>query len=91
VADVRSSEVDEKLALVSVRQWRFVCWQSFEARTAVNKTALTKDQKYKHGGRLKDESRIWFYGDNSWTVAVKQMKFGAVKIMDMPTSLRLFG
>jgi hypothetical protein len=25
VADVRSSEVDEKLALVSVRQWRFVC------------------------------------------------------------------
>jgi hypothetical protein len=31
------------------------------------------------GGRLKGEIHILFYRDNSWNVALKQMKFGTAK------------
>jgi hypothetical protein len=32
-------------------------------------------QKYEHGGRLKVKIHTLFYGENSWTVALRQMKF----------------
>jgi hypothetical protein len=39
-----------------------------------------RNQKYEEGGGwLNVELHILFYGDNSGTVALSQMKFGAVK------------
>jgi hypothetical protein len=40
---------------------------------------LWKIQKYECGGQLKIEIHILFHGDNSWTVALRWMKFGSVK------------
>jgi hypothetical protein len=36
-------------------------------------------RKNEHGGPLKVKVHILFYGDNSWTVAVSQMKSGIVR------------
>jgi hypothetical protein len=48
---------------------------------------FVKNKKYERGGRLKVKVHILFYGDNSWTVAVGQMKFGIVEDHgDIPTS-----
>jgi hypothetical protein len=38
-----------------------------------------RNKKHEHGSRLKAKVHILFYGDNSWTVAVSQMKFGTVE------------
>jgi hypothetical protein len=38
-----------------------------------------KNKKYERGGQLKFKVQILFCGDNSWTVAVSQMKFGTVE------------
>jgi hypothetical protein len=38
-----------------------------------------KNKKYEHGGRFEVKVHILFYGDNSWTVAVSEMKFGTVE------------
>jgi hypothetical protein len=40
---------------------------------------LWKTKKYERGGRLKAKVHILFYEDNSWTVAVRQMKFGIIE------------
>jgi hypothetical protein len=44
-----------------------------------NETIFVNDQKYGHGGRLKVKIHILFYGGNSWTTALRQMKSGAVR------------
>jgi hypothetical protein len=44
-----------------------------------NKTLSVKGQKYKHGRLLKFKIYVLFYTDKSWTVALRQMKFGTVK------------
>jgi hypothetical protein len=36
-------------------------------------------EKYEHGEPFKFKMYILFYRGNSWTVAVRQIKFGAVK------------
>jgi hypothetical protein len=33
------------------------------------------EKKYEHGGRLKVKINILFCGENSWTVALRQLKF----------------
>jgi hypothetical protein len=40
---------------------------------------------YEHGGQLKVKIHILFYGDNSWTVALSQKKFGTIEDHDKPT------
>jgi hypothetical protein len=35
-------------------------------------------KKNERGGRLKIKIRILLYGNNSWTVALRQMKFGRI-------------
>jgi hypothetical protein len=44
-----------------------------------NKTIFVKNKKYEHGGRLNVKIYSLFCGDNSWTVALRQMNFGIVK------------
>jgi hypothetical protein len=46
-------------------------------------------KKKESDGRLKIKIYISFYGENSWTVTLGQMKFGVVKIMYIPTSFNL--
>jgi hypothetical protein len=43
------------------------------------KNHFCKIQKYERGGWLKVKIHIFSYGDNSQTVGLRQMKFGAVK------------
>jgi hypothetical protein len=38
-----------------------------------------KNEKYKREWRLKVKIHILFYGDNSCTVALRQMKFGTLR------------
>jgi hypothetical protein len=38
-----------------------------------------KNQKYARGWRFNMKIRILFYGDNSWTVTLRQVKFGTVR------------
>jgi hypothetical protein len=38
-------------------------------------------------GRLKLKIYILFYGENAWTVALRQIKFGAVKFRNLLTSV----
>jgi hypothetical protein len=45
-----------------------------------------KAQIYKRRGRLKVNIHVLFYEDNSRTVSLRQMKFGAVKDMEIPTN-----
>jgi hypothetical protein len=45
---------------------------------------FAKHKKYEHGGRLKVEIHILFYGDKLWTVA---LKLDELSFMDLPTSL----
>jgi hypothetical protein len=40
---------------------------------------LSKTKKYEHGGRLNVKIHSLFCGDNSGTVALRQMNFGAVR------------
>jgi hypothetical protein len=35
---------------------------------------LQKNQKYKHGRQLKIKIHVWFYGDNSLIVGLRQMQ-----------------
>jgi hypothetical protein len=56
MADVQTSEVDAKFAVVSVGSWHF-----------------------EYVGLLKVKIHILFCGDNSWTTACSQIKFGTVK------------
>jgi hypothetical protein len=42
------------------------------------KDCLTKNRQY-DGERLKFKIHILFYGDNSWTIALRQTKFGTMK------------
>jgi hypothetical protein len=46
-----------------------------------------KTQKYENDRQLKFKINIIFYGDNSWTVALRRTKFGKVKDHGIPTSL----
>jgi hypothetical protein len=50
-----------------------------------NNTTFAK--KYEHGGRSKVKIHIYFYRDNSRTVALGQIQVGTVKITDIPTSI----
>jgi hypothetical protein len=40
---------------------------------------LSKKKKYEHGGRLNVKIHSLFFGDNSGTVALRQMNFGIVR------------
>jgi hypothetical protein len=57
----------------------FVCWQIFTGWTTFNGTTFEKNQKYKRHAWLNLKIHILFYGENSWTVALPQMKFVAMK------------
>jgi hypothetical protein len=46
-----------------------------EGWTTLNKTIFVKNKKYEFGSRLKHKIHILFYGDNSWTITLRQMKF----------------
>jgi hypothetical protein len=48
-------------------------------RTTSNKTTFARNQKYKHSRQMNVKLCILFHGENSWTVALRQMKFGAVE------------
>jgi hypothetical protein len=52
-----------------------------QRRTIFSKTIFVKSQKYELGGgvRLKLKINILFCGDNSWSVALRQMKSRIVK------------
>jgi hypothetical protein len=75
MADVQTSEVNAKLAPVTVGPWNVVFWQIFRGWTTFNKTTFAKVQKYEHGGQLIVKIHILLYGQNSLTVALSQMKF----------------
>jgi hypothetical protein len=79
MAVVQTSGVEAKLATVNVRPWNFVCWQMFEGWTNITGTIFVKNQKCERGGRLKVKIHVLFYGDNSWNVALREIKFGTVK------------
>jgi hypothetical protein len=38
-----------------------------------------ENQQYEHDRRLTFKTHILFYGDNSWTVSLRQTKFGTMK------------
>jgi hypothetical protein len=79
MADVQISEVDAKFAPVNVGKWNFVYWQLFKGSTTFNKTIFVKNKKYEHGGHLNVKIHSLFCGDNSWTIALRQMNFGTVR------------
>jgi hypothetical protein len=39
-----------------------------------NKTIFVKNEKYEHGGQLIFKINIWYYGDNSCTITLRQTK-----------------
>jgi hypothetical protein len=45
----------------------------------ISSLLLEIKKKYEFGGQLKFKIDILFYGDNSWTVALRQTKFVAMK------------
>jgi hypothetical protein len=52
----------------------------FKGWTTSNETIFVKNKKkYEHGGRLNVKIHSLFCGDNSWTVALRQMNFGRVR------------
>jgi hypothetical protein len=44
-----------------------------------NKTIFVKNENYKQGTQLKFKTHILFYENNSWIVALGQIKFTAVR------------
>jgi hypothetical protein len=74
----------KKLAPVNVRPWNFICWQIFKSWTTFKKTIFMRNKKTWKCRLVKAKM---FYGDNSWTVALRQMKCGIAKSMEKPTSL----
>jgi hypothetical protein len=40
---------------------------------------LSKTKKYEHGGRLNVEIHSLFFGDNSWTVVLRQKNYGLAR------------
>jgi hypothetical protein len=45
-----------------------------------------RNEKYKHGGLLKFKINVLLYGNNSWTIALRETNFCTWKIMDIATS-----
>jgi hypothetical protein len=74
-ANVRHSEVDEKLAPVN-RSHEILHATIFKLWTTFNKTAFVKKQRIRT--RRAVES-FFLLGDNSWSVARRQRMFGKVK------------
>jgi hypothetical protein len=72
MVDVQTSELDTKLAPVSVGLWYFVWWKVFKWWTTLYKLIFCENKKKKceYGGQLKVKIRILLYGYNSWTTAV---------------------
>jgi hypothetical protein len=56
-----------------------LCWQIFRGWTTFNEITSARIQKYEHGGQSKVKSNILFYGENSWTVALQQIKVCRLK------------
>jgi hypothetical protein len=59
--------------------WNCMCWYVFKGWTTFTKTIFCEKQEYERGGWLNIKIHILFYGDNLWTFAIIQMKFGTVK------------
>jgi hypothetical protein len=51
----------------------------FQGWTSFNETIFVKNKKYEHGGRFNVKIHSLFCGDNSWTVALRQMNFGIIR------------
>jgi hypothetical protein len=48
---------------------------------------LSETKEYEHDGRLKFKIYNLVYGDNTWTIIPRRMKFYTIKDMDIPTRL----
>jgi hypothetical protein len=66
--------------------WNSVCWLNLKEWTTFKKTTFARSQKYEYDGRLKFRIHILFDGENSWSIAFRQMTFVQWKNMDIPTS-----
>jgi hypothetical protein len=75
----QATEMDAKLAPVNLGPYSFVWRQILRRWTTFYKTTFTRFQKYERGRRLKVKIHILFYGENSWTVTLRQTKFCALK------------
>jgi len=82
--DFQTSEVNAKLAPVNMGPWNSVRCLNLIKWTTFKKTTFARSQKYEYDGRLK--FRIHIYGENSWSIAFRQMTFVQWKNMDIPTS-----
>jgi hypothetical protein len=51
----------------------------WKAKQFLERQFLQKNYKYERGRLLNFEIHVLFYGDNSWTLAIRQMQFGAGK------------
>jgi hypothetical protein len=51
----------------------------FRGQKTLNQTISAKNEKYEHDGRFIFEINILFCGDNSWTIALTQMKLSIMK------------
>jgi hypothetical protein len=60
MADVETSEVDEKIAPLNMGTCNFVYWQIFTGRTPFSKTGFLMKQKHESGARLKLKMYILF-------------------------------
>jgi hypothetical protein len=61
---VQTSEVDSKIAPVTVGQRNSNCDVSFKNKL-LTMISFCGKKRYEHGGRVKVEIHILFYGDNS--------------------------
>jgi hypothetical protein len=77
MADIRTSEVDAKLAPVNVDPW------DLYGITSTNKQRLLRPLLRKPKIRTwraeKDKIHILFYGHNFWTIALREIRFSAIK------------
>jgi hypothetical protein len=86
MVDLKISEVHAKLAPVTMEVRNVVFWEILKGWTTFDKTIFVRNEKYKHEGQLKVKIHVLLYGDDSWNVIFRQMKFSAVKVMDITTS-----
>jgi hypothetical protein len=74
IVRIQTSKVHETFAPVNMGLWHLAFCGIFEGGRTYDH--VCKKQKYKHRGQLKVKFNILLHGDNSWTTALRQMKFG---------------
>jgi hypothetical protein len=84
--DFQTTEVNAKLAPGHVGPYNFACGQVFRGWTTFNKITFARIQKCERAVRLKVKIHGLFWGENSWTIALRHTKLcTTLKIVDMPT------